>query len=464
MKKIALIYGEKCGVQKKAIEVLSRFLLDYTCEYPACFKFEQKADYSEYRCIYLGTKGSNPYIAQNSNAQLSREQEYSICVKNDSVIIEGFDDAGVLYGCVDFYNKYIVRFEFTHNDYYHVNIFEKELPDFECISAPSIKDRGIWTWGHVIYDYKDFIDNMVLLKMNTVIIWNDFAPVNASEMVEYAHRCGVKLFWGFAWGWDTNCSEFSFENLSQTSKAIFEKYEREYKGIEADGIYFQSFTELSKEKIGDVLVAQAVTDFVNATAELFYEKYPDIELQFGLHATSVKNRLEYIKNVNPKIRIVWEDCGAFPFSYQPNDIKTFDETMLLARKIALLRGEQDRFGTVTKGLTKLDWSKFEHLGGAVSLGEASKSFKANRVVRKSKIWRFLQAYWLKNGDKALEAIKIISDIKQNDALITALVEDGMFEENIMFPVALYSEMLWDATADIKELITTTALREYITFA
>ena len=49
-------------------------------------------------------------------------------------------------------------------------------------------------------------------------------------------------------------------------------------------------------------------------------------------------------------------------------------------------------------------------------------------------------------------------------LITALVEDGMFEENLMFPVALYSEMLWDCNSDFKEMITEVALRDYVTFA
>ena len=40
----------------------------------------------------------------------------------------------------------------------------------------------------------------------------------------------------------------------------------------------------------------------------------------------------------------------------------------------------------------------------------------------------------------------------------------MFEENIMYPVALYSEMLWDADADINNIIPSVALRDYVTFA
>lgn len=48
-------------------------------------------------------------------------------------------------------------------------VFKREspLPDFELNSRPAVKNRGIWTWGHVIYDYRSFIDNMVMLKLNT---------------------------------------------------------------------------------------------------------------------------------------------------------------------------------------------------------------------------------------------------------------------------------------------------------
>ena len=46
----------------------------------------------------------------------------------------------------------------------------------------------------------------------------------------------------------------------------------------------------------------------------------------------------------------------------------------------------------------------------------------------------------------------------------ALVEDGMFEENIMYPVALYSEMLWGYDGSIKDLTRSVALRSYVRFA
>ena len=54
--------------------------------------------------------------------------------------------------------------------------------------------------------------------------------------------------------------------------------------------------------------------------------------------------------------------------------------------------------------------------------------------------------------------------KNGKLSIFALVEDGMFEENIMYPVALYAEMLWDTKADINELIQNVSRRSYVTFS
>lgn len=467
MKKIAILYGElDSPIRKKAVELLSEVLPDYTFSYPYCIPVCEDADLSGYRCIYIGTKASNPYIAAHSDAVLADAESYVISVKNDTVVIEGYDDAGVLYGCMDFYNKYITEFEYPHNDvYYWKNIFEKDaLPDFFCKSSPAVKDRGIWTWGHVIYDYRGFIDHLLKLKMNTLIIWNDRVPVNAKELIAYAHACNVKVIWGYAWGWENGCHKVDLDGLFSQSEALLRQYEAEYASLGGDGIYFQSATELDKETLGGLLIADAVTQFVNRTAAMFYEKYPDLEIQFGLHATSVKNRLEYIQRVDPRIRIVWENCGAFPFAYIPKKIESFDETVEFVRKIAVLRGENDRFGVVTKGLTKLFWPEFEHMPESLCIGVSTEFMKENRVIRKRRIWKYLQAYWLTHADKVYDMIQAMREVKNGDLTVTALVEDGMFEENIMYPVALYAEMLWDNETPLSEMMTSVALRSYVTFA
>ena len=79
MKNIAIIYGAlENGVQKKAIEVLSELLLDYTVEYPACFSCENMPMEGNHLRIYVGTAENNSYIKANSEATLSHEEEYAI--------------------------------------------------------------------------------------------------------------------------------------------------------------------------------------------------------------------------------------------------------------------------------------------------------------------------------------------------------------------------------------------------
>lgn len=465
MKKSVIVHGElQNGIQKKAIAVLSELLLDYTLEYPYCVECGKEKNYIGERLFYIGTRASSEAIGALASQKLTTPEEYRLTVKGGTVFIEGYDDVGVIYGCIDFFAKYIVRLEYPNDDRYRINCFEGELPDFEYSHAPSVRSRGFWTWGHVIYDYKAYIDNMMKLKLNTLTVWNDRVPVNAEELIDYAHNCGIKVIFGYSWLWGTDCTKIPFDRLCEYSEKIFEQYESEYSRLGADGIYFQSFTELQTDTVGDVVIADAVTDFVNKTAARFFEKYPKLELWFGLHATSVKDRLESIKATDRRIRIVWEDCGSFPFSYMPSDTDGFDSTCEFVKKIATLRGRDDLFGVVTKGLTKLDWSSFAHMNEPLCIGESSKELKANRVERKRKIWRYLQAYWMINADKALKAVQIMREEKKGDLCICALAEDGMIEENIMYPAALFAEMLWDSDADLRTLMTEVALRGYVDFA
>ena len=97
MQKIAVIYGtQNSAVQRKALERLTTILLDETLEYPMCIQYRDDLELSDYKCIYLGTKEDHPYIRSASKASLSAEESYHISAGGRTVIIEGFDDAGVL--------------------------------------------------------------------------------------------------------------------------------------------------------------------------------------------------------------------------------------------------------------------------------------------------------------------------------------------------------------------------------
>lgn len=467
MRTFKIVYGDNStNLQKRALEKLSKTLHDAIGVYPPCEKYSENTAIED-NCIniYLGTKLNNNYIAQNSKSTLTNPESYYIKVDLTSAIIEGYDDAGALYGVIDFYNQYMVKYNYYGPDETAENFLTARptMAEFEYSSSPSIKERGLWSWGHVIYDYKGYLDNMMQLKFNSVIIWNDYVPLNAKEIVEYAHARNIKVVWGFSWLWDTDCKIFDMVNTKEKSQEIFEKYESEYAHLNGDGIYFQTFTELKEESVNGVLIADAATKFVNETASLFFNKYPSLRLQFGLHATSVKDRLEFIKKVDNRIEIIWEDCGSMPYTYYPQDVSNFSETKRFTEEIALLRGEDDKFGVVTKGLTYLNWPTFKHQVGSQMIGESDKNFIVDRFNKKIPFLKYIQAYWLTSADNVYEIVKTIKDNKSGNASVYALVEDGIFDSNVYYPVALYSEMLWDTNSDIKTLQNQVALRDYVKF-
>lgn len=311
-----------------------------------------------------------------------------------------------------------------------------------------IKQFGLWSWGHVIYDYRGYLNNMKKLGMNSVIIWNDLVPLNAHDVLEYAHKLGIKVIWGFAWGWVDNCSQniksIDAETLHKLTDEVINTFKNEYKNISPDGIYFQSFTELGSDTINGICVAQAVTDFVNETAARIYDISPECEILFGLHATSVRNHLDKIQNVDSRIRIVWEDCGAFPYNYDPLKVDDFPETAELVKKLLNFRGKNEKCGFIIKGMTTLDWTKFQYHTEPYEIGNASRDFIEQRLIEKRERWSTLTEGWHKNYNFFKAAIDLLFE-SESDIYLYGLVEDGMFDAEIPDPVRIFSNAIVSGT-------------------
>lgn len=425
---------------------------------PVCVKASELSDTQKKECslIYVG---DNPYIK-------APEGGYRIKVSDaeadtQTVIIAGDGEINTLYAANDFVNVYLVyalEHDVHQTVYQFHKLFTDALPEYDKTFLPSIKDRGLWTWGYVIYDYKRYIDNMVKLKLNMLIIWNDCVPVNAEELIQYAHDNGIKVIWGFEWGWGLDCLKADVLHLEKITERVLSTYKNDYSHLDADGIYFQTFTETVEENIGNINIAEAAVQLVNDTSAKLLELYPDLQIQFGLHALSVKNKLDIIQKVDNRVTIIWEDCGAMPFANMAKDADNFDETVEFTQKIKALR--EGGFGVVLKGLIGLDWSKFSHQPGAFVLGEYDRGFIKKRTETQMAHWKFIQAYWLRNARCAYEMIKLFD----YNTITSALVEDGYFEEKIFFPVALYAAMLWDNTKPLEDIMCETALRPDVEFA
>ena len=437
MKRWKIVYEKYC----RAIEKIYSSVQEYVPYTLVCDRNEDK----EFNMIFIRLD--------------SAVDGYKIDVKeadgeNQSIVIVAGDEINLLYAAADFKNIYLpyAKYKNCDNvyDFYHSKPFNDTLRPFSYASKPRIRQRGLWTWGHTIYDYKKYIDNMVTLKMNTLIIWNDYVPVNIDDVIKYAHENGVKIYLGFAWGWDTSCDKNSISDTSELTKSVVDKYKSEYAELNCDGIYFQSFTELSRDDIDGVNIAEAVTDFVNNTAREIYQISPELSLLFGLHATSVKNRLDAFKKLDSRISIIWEDMGAFPYHNSSDGMNNFDETLMLNRKVQELR--QSGFGAVLKGNYRLDWGNFEHQSGPYIMGVCNKEELKRRTEEIKPLLKKIQADWIINAKWAHELIKDFDE----DSMITVLAEDGLFEEILSYPVALYAQMMWDSSNSIEEIMHTVA--------
>lgn len=466
MKEWIVVCGEYAGAEKKAVNVLTAKMKEFLgYEVPVLRAEEAEGVLSEGKnAVILGTAKDNALVAKKyASVANGHAQGYAICVEKqeekNTVYLAGNTAIGAYYATADFLGEYLPTVAISH-DRSNFNFrgffdapFVKTMPEFSKESAPSVENRAIWTWGHCILDYRKFFENMSLLKLNEIVMWNDSMPINAKEVVECAHSFGIRVIFGFAWGWDTNCTQFAIRDCFESEKVqgfaskVQTYYENEILPTGADGIYFQSFTELHEDTIDGVNIAKAVTAWVNGIAARLYEKYPALEIQFGLHATSVYGHLDKLEKVDKRIKIVWEDCGAFPYSYSAERTEDFDETYGFTKKILALRGKEERFGAVLKAMTTLYWPEFKHIDRKFVLGEATQKSVDLLYEDRRETWKYVQAEWIKNAEYARKTLQAIATSTAGDTDVQLLVESGAFEKAVLFPVALAATMMWDASQE-----------------
>jgi hypothetical protein len=471
---------------KKAIERVNGKLceqIDFTTH---CIKSENVTStlLEENNVILIGQQNSNiiikKLVEENKLEKCTKEQQYSLLVcesfwnKNNTVIvISGYDKAGVLYGAMDFINLYLGDKVHDRNGYnivddrFYTTAFRQKTPAFSRLSAPSIKERGIWCWAHCVYDYRKFFENMLALKLNLAVFWTDYAPINAKEVVDYAHECGIKLIWGYSWGWDVESAVLTdFSSPAQLeiwSEQIIKKYEDEFLSTGCDGIYFQTFTERNDNTVNGKCVAETVTTWVNGIFAKMKAKYPKLRVQFGLHATSVKDDTHFLKNVDPDMEIIWEDCGAFPYRYYPTT-HDFAETLDFTSKISTLRSPTDKFGAVLKGMATLNWATFVHQTGPYIMGKHSELYVSRRGEEKRKLWRLFQSEWLNKKHFFKDTVQHILKTRDGNVSLQLLVEDGLLEYKVWLPIAIASELLWQADISDEELIERVSQFPIVEFA
>ena len=131
--------------------------------------------------LLVGTARSNPLIgalAADGRLKAPRgEQAYAIAVidgafgpDRQALVLCGADERGALYAardwehyCYDPYAASLIPHARPQPNVARAKPaavpFHKPLPAWDLRAAPKVPWRGIWTWGHVIYDYRRFLEN-----------------------------------------------------------------------------------------------------------------------------------------------------------------------------------------------------------------------------------------------------------------------------------------------------------------
>ena len=375
------------------------------------------------------------------------------------VIITARDDKDLFYCAASFVDRYMVKNAVNVGGLmFAKRIFTQKLVPDTIKLVPHARTRGIFAWGHPINDYRRFFYDIARIGLNQLILWNDFKPLNADEIVECAHSYGIELLWGFAWGWINGCEKIETIDdayLKKLKGNVIRAFEENYLGC-GDGIYFQSFTERLDDNINGRSIADTVTDFVNDTAGELLKRYPDLKIQFGLHATSVKNRLEPISRVDKRVEIVWENGGVFPFDFGPVRIenkelfeKQFEETLEFTDKILALRGADAPTAIIFKGFMKLDWTRFVNQSGPHILGENHKDISLHDSKLRNDAWRCFAGDWIKNGHYAK---RFTEHILEKTGYNINLCMAGLFDNSIYFPEAVCAELFYDPTEDYDDIM------------
>ncbi len=470
-KRWTLLFGSYEGIEKTAVTWLYREFTSYVNYmmqlHPAKDVDAQKFEH----VLIIGSAATNPLIADLIAKKVipapPGEQGYTLFVGNTPwnaehrmTVIAGHDARGVLYGVQELMAIYSAE-PFALDKPARQRATLAKLADRVVVEAPVVKDRGIWTWGFVIYDYRRFIDNMVRLKMNMLTIWNSEVPQNWTEVANYAHERGIKIIPGFHWGWGYNDKDISKkEDIEFIKNVALDTYKREFVGKPHDGVYFQTLTEHKNQELNGRSIAAWCCDMVNDIAKAFYEIKPDLHIQFGLHATSIREHYVDLANLDPRIAIVWEDAGSLPYSYspQPDFAEGYETTLAYSKKLAAFRpGSQ--FALVPKGWLSLRWDDEYAKWFTFMLGERNPAFLKQRLIDRQGELNQINDGWFRNYPLNARFYREVAEVNPN-ILSTALIEDVMFDGKIQPSMALLGETLWNPKQKDTDLLAR-AMRPYL---
>ncbi len=456
--------GETGGINSFALSELNAalgILLPYIIEISKANEYNPAA--LEDHLIIVGTPADNPLIAElagQGKLEIPADPEGCAVSIGDwpgsalrYIAIGGSSAKGVLNG-VEYFNSEIIGYEAICDLDKDRKIALQSLPDRSFAESPVIRERGIWTWGYTILDYRNFIDNMARMRMNTLTIWNDRAPVNFREVIDYAAGRGIRIIAGFHWGWGKTLDLSDAATVDKLEQYVLEHYEKEYAALGLSAIYFQTLTEFPAEN-NDIAArnTKLCCDMVNRISAKLLAKHPELKIYFGVHAISITNNIGILENVDPRISLVWEDAGMTPYCIDPvtvksdtkrgwlNQLPDMASTVEYSKRIAQLRDRKE-FMMVAKGFINLRWDDFEHHRSYYIGGRLPAVIRQKAAQNQSLNSKF-NMLWYKNFPEVLDFYRQILAEKPGETQVTCLFEDGTLEYTLQPSIALLSAILWN---------------------
>lgn len=471
-----IIYSNEDQISRKALQFLSKEAGQHLVREKGVYRLyvlpceKEGAEFAK-NTILLGLYDSSKEIQKYISAEEVPADGFAVKVVESPldpeegriVILTAHKAQELFYAAVHFIDDYVPANAPLHGSNAMPDlIYDSPLRPYFYGETPDHATRSIFSWGHSINNYRAYIDNMARMKFNELILWNDFVPVNIRDVIDYAHSYGIRVILGYAWGWKPNCrgiQELSDEDLAQIKKGIVDAYRNVYKPICPDGIYFQSFTEMKRDAIGERNIAETVVSLVNEAAAELWRITPDLRLIFGLHATSVREQLDHIAKVDPRIQILWEDCGDFPYHYRPfiKNQEKYEESYDFTKKLLELRGGVG-VGLAFKGMMVMDWKKFVSQSGPYVMGEGAQSLIEHDTGIRRNAWRIFSANWMASCPEALKMMQFINEHQKGEVMMNIAVNtDG----GAYLPVALCGQMFRKAPNSAADLLKNVAARPFV---
>jgi len=282
--------------------------------------------------IVLGTPGTNEalrgLLREGFLPAPAQAQGYTLrCAPHPRhphrwlLAIAGADPAGALYAVRDLEHYHLAAF--------HPADGRLTAEPFAREDYPRIAHRGHWVWGCNMPDKPAWIEQMSRWKLNELIHWDNFPPAKAREYVAFAHERGVRVSWGFGWGWvpawnyalpadfdhgvgdGVEMCGSNPANLQFFRREILRKVREVYAPTGCDGIYFQAFTECPKcrcPRCADRTMGELMLEFVNPIVDAVKREFPSLWISCGIHHDF--GDFSYLKQLDPRCNIYWENCEA----------------------------------------------------------------------------------------------------------------------------------------------------------